>query len=235
VDIAVDPLEGTNLCATASPGAISVLAVAARGHLLNAPDTYMHKIASGPAGRGVISLSSTPARNVQSLAEAKRCKPEDLAVVVLERPRHEALVAELRATGARIVLISDGDVAPVLLACTPGSGVDLVYGTGGAPEGVLAAAAVACLGGELCAQLAFRNEDERRRARAMGIEDLDRHLGLGDLVRGDVVFVATGVTTGPLLRGIRREGDRVRASSLALDSRTRTLRRIDSELSLPAA
>ncbi len=230
VDIAVDPLEGTNLCATGSPGALAVLAVAKRGALLNAPDTYMHKIATGPEGRGVVSLSKSPKDNLRALAEAKGCRPDELTVVVLERPRHEKLIAELRAEGARLFLITDGDVAPAIATCIPESGIDMVYGTGGAPEGVLAASAMHCLGGEFKAQLAFRNEDERHRAKAMGIREPDRAMELEDLVKGDVIFVATGVTAGSLLRGVRRVRDRLHLHSLALRSSTGTIRFVESEL-----
>ncbi len=230
VDIAVDPLEGTDLCAGGWPGALAVLAVASRGDLLHCPDTYMEKIAAGPAGRGVISLDKSPTENVQDLARALGREPSGVTAVVLDRPRHEDLIAELRATGARVLLVDDGDVAPAVAAGFPDSGIDLLYGKGGAPEGVLAASALHCLGGEFQGRLAFRNDDERRRAREMGIADLDATLGLRDLVRGEVIFVATGVTSGSLLRGVRRVGDRLTTHSLALRSTTGTIRHVEGSV-----
>ena len=230
VDIAVDPLEGTNLCANGLPGALAVLAVAHRGHLLNAPDTYMSKIACGPEGRGKISLEKSPRDNLWALAAAKGRRPDELTVVVLERPRHQALIAELRAAGARILLVTDGDVAPVVATCIPKSGIDMVYGIGGAPEGVLGAAAVHCMGGEFQGRLQFRSPEERERAVGMGMRDPDQLLGVHDLVRGDVIFVATGVTTGPLLKGVRRIGTRLHLQSLALRSTTGTIRWVNTDV-----
>lgn len=230
VDIAVDPLEGTNLCADGRPGAMAVLAVAARGNLLNAPDTYMDKIATGPDGHGVVSLRKSPTANVNALAEAKGRKPSDITVVVLERDRHKELVLELRRAGARVNLISDGDVAPSVAACLPDSGIDMVYGTGGAPEGVLSASALHCLGGCFKGKLNFRNDGERERAKAMGMGDPDQFLELDDLVRGEVIFVATGVTTGPLLKGVRRIGDRLFLQSLAMRSTTSTVRWVETSV-----
>ncbi|PCC71300.1 fructose-1,6-bisphosphatase II [Nannocystis exedens] len=230
VDIAVDPLEGTNLCANGLPGAITVLAVTDRGLLLNAPDCYMMKIACGPEGRGKISLSKSPRDNLYTLAAAKGRRPDELTVVVLDRPRHENLVAELREAGARIHLITDGDVAPVVATCIPKSGIDMVYGIGGAPEGVLGAAAIHCMGGEFVGKLVFRSDDERKRAIAMGHKDPDRVFGVDDLVRGDVIFVATGVTGGPLLKGVRRIGDRMHLQSLAIRSKTGTIRWVDTSV-----
>ncbi|HEY8375578.1 MAG TPA: class II fructose-bisphosphatase [Nannocystis sp.] len=230
VDIAVDPLEGTNLCANGLPGAITVLAVADRGHLLNAPDCYMMKIACGPEGRGKISLDKRPRDNLWALAAAKGRRPDELTVVVLDRPRHQELVAELREAGARIHLITDGDVAPVVATCFPKSGIDMVYGIGGAPEGVLGAAAIHCMGGEFQGRLVFRSPEERERAIAMGHKDPDRPLGVQDLVRGDVIFVATGVTGGPLLKGVRRIGDRLYLQSLAIRAKTGTIRWVDTSV-----
>jgi fructose-1,6-bisphosphatase class II len=229
VDIAVDPLEGTSLCAQGRPGAIAVLAVAERHHLLNAPDTYMEKIATGPKGRdGVVSLRKSPTQNVCALAEAKGVSPGEITVVVLERERHEGLVLELRRAGARVFLISDGDVAPAIATCRHDSTIDMVYGSGGAPEGVLAAAALHCMGGEFLCRMKWNSPAERERAVAMGMTDPDRDMGIPDLVRGDVIFVATGVTTGPLLRGVRRSGDRLLLQSLALRSSTGTVRYVES-------
>lgn len=230
VDIAVDPLEGTNLCAHGGPGALTVMAVAPRGQLLNAPDTYMEKIATGPEGRGVVSLEKTPTENVQALADAKGCRVSELGVTVLERDRHQALIAELREAGARVFLVSDGDVAPAVATCISGSGIDMVYGTGGAPEGVLAAAALHCLGGCFKGRLRFRSDAERARAIVMGMTDPDRYLDLEDLVQGEVVFVATGVTTGPLLKGVRREGNRLHMQTLAMRSNTGTVRYVESSV-----
>ncbi len=230
VDIAVDPLEGTDLCAGGWPGAMATLAMANRGDLLHCPDTYMKKVAAGPAGRGVIALEKTPTQNVHDLADAMGRRPPDITAVVLDRPRHMELISELRGTGARVFLVDDGDVAPAVATGFSDTEVDLLYGTGGAPEGVLAASALHCLGGEFQGKLAFRNDDERRRATEMGIEDLDAILHLEDIVRGDVIFVATGVTTGPLLRGVRRDEDRLRTHSIALRSTTGTVRYVDGSV-----
>ncbi|MBK8260830.1 MAG: class II fructose-bisphosphatase [Nannocystis sp.] len=230
VDIAVDPLEGTNLCATGGPGSIAVLAVAKRGDLLAAPDTYMYKVATGPEGRGRVSLSQTPTENLRALAAAKGRRPDEMTVVVLDRPRHAGLIQELRAAGARLMLITDGDVAPAVATCIPTSGIDMVYGTGGAPEGVLSASAMVALGGEFQGQLRFRNEHERERASAMGMRDPDAVLSIGDLVRGDVIFVASGVTSGPLLKGVRRIGDHLHIHTLALRSHTGTIRFIETQV-----
>ncbi len=228
VDIAVDPLEGTNLCADGWPGALAVLAVAERGNLLNAPDSYMEKIATGPEGIGVVSLRKTPGENVQALAEVKGRKASEISVVVLERDRHRDLVKELRAVGARVHLISDGDVAPAVATCTPESGIDMVYGIGGAPEGVLAAAALHCMGGCFKGRMKWRSEAERERAIGMGMRKVDEDLELSDLVRGEVIFCATGVTSGPLVKGVRRIGDRLHLETLAMRSSTGTIRRVET-------
>lgn len=230
VDIAVDPLEGTDLCAGGWPGALAVLAAANRGDLLHCPDTYMEKIATGPAGRGVVSLDAPPEDNVRALASALGRRPSDVTVVVLDRPRHEELIRRLRGAGARVLLVDDGDVAPAVAAGFPDSGIDMLYGKGGAPEGVLAAAALHCLGGHFEGRLAFRNEAERERARGMGMADPDGLLTLSDLVRGEVIFVATGVTTGSLLRGVRRVGDRLTTHSIALRSTTGTIRYVEGSV-----
>jgi len=230
VDIAVDPLEGTNLCAEGRPGALAVLAVAGRGHLLNAPDTYMDKIATGPEGHGVVSLENSPGDNVRALAAAKGRKPSEITVVVLERDRHRDVVTELRAAGARVHLVSDGDVAPAIATCMPESGIDMVLGTGGAPEGVLAASALHCLGGCFKGRLNWRSDAERARAIEMGMKDPDQYLELEDLVRGEVIFVATGVTTGALLKGVRRVGDRMFLQTLAMRSNTGTVRWVETSV-----
>ncbi len=228
VDIAVDPLEGTNLCAHGKPGALAVLAVAHRGDLLNAPDTYMDKIAAGPAGIGVISLDKTPAQNVRDLAEAKNKRPGELVVYVLERPRHEKIIAEMREAGASVRLFTDGDVNPSVATGLPESGIDMFMGIGGAPEGVLSAAALRCLGGVFEGRLTYRNDSERQRAMAMGLTEPDRLLEHEDLVRGPCFFVASGVTDGPMLPGIRIRGARTVVSSLALRSDTGTIRRFET-------
>jgi fructose-1,6-bisphosphatase II len=238
-DIAVDPLEGTNLCAEDRPGAIAVLAVAGRGHLLHAPDMYMDKIATGPAGRGVVSLDASAADNVRALAKALDKSVDRVRVVVLARPRHDRLVAELRAVGARVMLISDGDVAPAVAAGLPDTDIDMVLGIGGAPEGVLAAAALRCLDGEFQGRLAFTEPGQRERAIAMGIADPDRRLARDEIVRGDCLFVATGVTTGPFLRGVRRVGEWFHLHSVALRSDSGTIRFVETStrarhLDLPA-
>jgi fructose-1,6-bisphosphatase II len=230
VDIAVDPLEGTNLCAEGMPGALAVLAVAERGHLLAAPDTYMEKIATGPEGHGVVSLQKTPTENVHALAEVKGCRVSDIVVVVLERDRHTELIAELRNAGARVFLITDGDVAPAIATCRPESAIDMVYGIGGAPEGVLAASALHCLGGCFKGRLRFRNDGERQRAIAMGMKDPDAYLELSDLARGEVIFCATGVTSGPLVSGVRRIGDRLHLQTVAMRASTGTVRLVESSV-----
>ncbi len=224
IDIALDPLEGTTICATGGPNALAVLAFAPKGGLLRAPDTYMDKIAVGrdlPAD--VVGLDRAPGENLQRLAEAKGCRVTDLVALVLDRPRHERLVREVREAGARIRLIRDGDVAGVIATTRPETGIDIYMGRGGAPEGVLAAAALACVGGQFQGRLAFRDEEETARARAMGIGDPSRVLRLGDLASGDLVFCATGVTDGWLLRGVRREGGRVRTESLVMTPRAVTV------------
>ena len=231
VDIAVDPLEGTNLCASGGPGAMAVLAVAKKGDLLNAPDTYMYKLATGPEGKGVVHLEMSPTENLRALAAAKRRRPDEMTVVVLDRPRHSTIIQELRDAGARIVLIQDGDVAPAVATCIPKRGVDMVIGIGGAPEGVLAASALHAMEGEFFGQLRFRSEEERQRAIDMGfLKDPDKIMEMSDLVRGDVIFVATGVTTGHLLKGVRRIGDHLHLQTMALRSQTGTIRMVETQV-----
>lgn len=208
IDIALDPLEGTTITAKAGPNALAVLAIAEEGCLLNAPDVYMDKIAIGPGyAEGTIDLNSTVTDNIKSLARAKGVQPHEIITCVLDRPRHEALIKELRALGCGIKLIPDGDVAGVIAVTDPDTTVDIYLGSGGAPEGVLAAAALRCVGGQFQGRLLFRNEDERGRARRWGIEDLDRVYHLQDLAKGDVIFAATGVTDGSLLDGVKRLGN----------------------------
>ena len=225
VDVAVDPLEGTNLVAKGLPNAIAVMAIAPRGCLLHAPDMYMEKLVTGPGGRGVLDLDAPIGENLRQLARATGRDVSELTVVVLDRPRHAELIADIRKAGARIKLISDGDVAPAVAACLPGSGVDMLAGIGGAPEGVLAAAAVRCLGGEMLARLYPEDPEDEERARRMGLQDVRRILTLDDLVRGDdVLFVATGITDGDFVQGVRYQGDFVTTESVVMRSLTGTIR-----------
>jgi len=204
IDIALDPLEGTTITAKAGPNALAVLAVAEEGGLLNAPDVYMDKLAVGPGyPDGIIDLNRTPGENVKAVADAKGVRPEDIIVCVLDRPRHADLIAELRALGCGISLIPDGDVAGVIAVTNEDTGIDLYMGTGGAPEGVLAAAALRCVGGQFKGRLLFRNEDEKARARKWGITDLNKVYDLMELAKGDCIFAATGVTDGSLLAGVK--------------------------------
>jgi len=205
IDIALDPLEGTTITAKAGPNALAVLAAAEEGCLLNAPDVYMEKLAVGPGyPDGVIDLAKSATENVRAVAAVKGCKADEINVCVLERPRHAELIAELRALGCGVVLIGDGDVAGVIAVTDPDTTIDLYMGSGGAPEGVLAAAALRCVGGQFNGRLIFRNDDEKARARKWGIADLDRIYKLDDLAKGDCIFAATGVTDGSLLQGVKR-------------------------------
>ncbi|MCS6911652.1 MAG: class II fructose-bisphosphatase [Myxococcales bacterium] len=229
VDIAVDPLEGTNLCATGAPDAISVIAMAEDGKFLNAPDTYMEKIAVGPDARGAIDLRRSPSWNLSAVAEAKRCSVEDLTVIILDRDRHQELIAEVRKAGARIRLISDGDVSAAIATTKASTGIHVLMGIGGAPEGVLAAAAIRCVGGDMQARLRYRNDEERRRAERMGIRDHDRIYKLEDLAEGQVMFAATGVTDGSFLRGVRFFGGGATTHSVVMRSKSGTIRFIEAE------
>jgi fructose-1,6-bisphosphatase II len=228
VEIAVDPLEGTNLCASGAANAIAVLAMGEKGALLRAPDTYMEKLAVGPGARGAIDLRDSPTRNLERIAKALSKPVADLTVVITDRPRHAALVAEVRASGARIKLITDGDVAGALDTAFPDTGVDVLMGTGGAPEGVIAAAGLRCLGGDMQGRLRFRNDAERERARAMGHSDLDRIFTAEELARGNVMLSATGVTHGQFLKGVRFGADGVRSHSVVMRSKTGTIRFIET-------
>ena len=227
VDIALDPLEGTTLTAKAMANALAVMAWAPAGTLLNAPDTYMDKIACGPGyAEGVIDLDATPADNVRALAKAKGVEPDQITVCVLDRPRHAEIINSLRSVGARVYLITDGDVAGVINTADPETGVDLYIGQGGAPEGVLACAALKCVGGQFQGRLVFRNNDERSRAAKWGITDLDRKYVLGEIVRADAIFAMTGVTNGALLDGVKLEGGFVHTHTLVMNSSTRTVREV---------
>ncbi len=226
VDIALDPLEGTTLTAKDMPNALAVIAMGPRGSMLHAPDVYMDKLAIGPGFKtGVVTLSMSPAERVSALAAAKGCSTEDITVCVLERPRHEDMIAELRSTGAAIRLITDGDVAGVMHCAEPAkTGIDMYMGSGGAPEGVLAAAALKCMGGQIFGKLLFRNDDERGRASKAGITNFDRVYTRDDMVTGDVIFAATGVTDGSLLPGIKREVGFVTAETILMRSKTGSVR-----------
>ena len=228
VDIALDPLEGTTLTAKDMPNALSVIAMGPRGSMLHAPDVYMEKLAIGPGfAPDTVTLAMSPSERVSALARAKGCTPSDISVCILERPRHEALIAEVRATGAAIRLITDGDVAGVMhCAESDKTGIDIYMGSGGAPEGVLAAAALKCIGGQIYGKLIFRSEDEVTRARRAGIDDLDRVYTRDDMVTADVIFAATGVTDGSILAGIKREVGFLTAETLLMRSRTVSVRRM---------
>ena len=229
VDIAVDPLEGTNLCATGSPNAIAVLAAAERGGLLHAPDIYMEKLVVGPSSKHAVSLDASVSENLSAIASCLGRRVKDLVVIVLERSRHEGLIAEIRATGARIQLIGDGDLSAGISAAVRGSGVHAVIGTGGAPEGVLVAAAMRCLNGEILARLVVDTPEKEERCRAMGITDMKRVYRSADLASGKhVVFAATGVTDGTLMKGVRFFGDGVRTSSLVMEINPHRIQFIDT-------
>ncbi|MCM2282501.1 MAG: class II fructose-bisphosphatase [Bdellovibrionaceae bacterium] len=233
VDIALDPLEGTTICATGGVGAISVIAVAERGGFLHAPDTYMEKIAVGPAAKGAIDIDASPEENVRRVAKALGKDVSEVTVVILNRPRHEELIGRVRQVGARIHLIGDGDVSAAVATSWNETGIDLLLGTGGAPEGVIAAAALRCTGGDFQGRLKFRSNEERERAKRMGVTDLDRAYRLDDLARGNVMFCATGVTAGPMLKGVRfLPGRRAHTHSVVMRSQTGTVRTIEAEHSL---
>lgn len=229
LEIAVDPLEGTNLCATGGPNSLSVMAIGEEGGLLKAPDTYMNKIAVGPEGKGVIDIRESASENLKRLSQAKKCRIQELTVIILDRPRHQELIEEVRKTGARIMLISDGDVSAAIATCNPDSGVDILLGTGGAPEGVIAAAAVKCVGGDFQGIFKFRHDEEIARARKMGITDLNKVYKLEDLVRGNVMFCATGVTDGNYLDGVKFKPWGCTTDSIVMRSQSGTIRRVKTE------
>jgi fructose-1,6-bisphosphatase II / sedoheptulose-1,7-bisphosphatase len=229
VDIALDPLEGTTITAKGGHNALAVVAMAEEGGFLNAPDVYMDKIAVGPdLPEGVVDLDNKPEVNLKNLAKAKQMDIRDLVVCILDRPRHTELIAAVRGAGSRIMLISDGDVSGVIATAQKGSGVDMYVGSGGAPEGVLAAAALRCIGGQMQGRLLFRNDDERARAKKWGVTDLNRKYAMLDLARGDVMFAATGVTDGAMLKGVRRGTTRASTHSIVMRSKTGTVRIIEA-------
>jgi fructose-1,6-bisphosphatase II / sedoheptulose-1,7-bisphosphatase len=227
IDIALDPLEGTTLTAKAMANALAVMAWAPAGTMLQAPDTYMDKIAVGPGfPKGIVDLDASPAENVKAVAKAKGVDPSDITACVLDRPRHAEIIASLRGVGARVHLITDGDVAGVINTADPDTGIDIYMGSGGAPEGVLACAALKCVGGQFQGRLLFRNADERGRAERLGITDFDKKYDLHEMVRGPAIFAATGVTKGALLEGVKIEDGFVHTHSLVMDSATGTVRQI---------
>ncbi|WP_353472740.1 class II fructose-bisphosphatase [Salipiger sp. H15] len=228
VDIALDPLEGTTLTAKDMPNALTVIAMGPRGSMLHAPDVYMDKLAIGPGfDEGVVTLDMTPSERVAALAAAKGCAQTDITVCILERPRHEEMIAEVRATGAGIRLITDGDVAGVMHCAEPQiTGIDMYMGSGGAPEGVLAAAALKCMGGQMYGRLLFRNDDERGRAAKAGITDLDKIYKRDEMVTDHVIFAATGVTNGSILSGIKRSPGWIETETILMRSKTGSVRRV---------
>jgi fructose-1,6-bisphosphatase II / sedoheptulose-1,7-bisphosphatase len=230
IDIALDPLEGTTITAKAGPNALAVLAIAESGCLLNAPDVYMDKLAVGPGyPEGTIDINRPVADNIRAIAREKGVEPNEIIACVLDRPRHETIIAELRKLGCGIKLIPDGDVAGVMATADPDTGIDVYMGSGGAPEGVLAAAALRCVGGQILGKLLFRNDDEIARARRWGIDDLDRVYSTRDMAKGDCIFAATGVTDGSLLRGVHRSKDCVTTESLVMRASSGTVRRVFTE------
>ena len=229
IDIALDPLEGTTITAKGLTNALSVIAMAERGNFLYSPDIYMDKIAiGGGLPEGIVDLDNEPQDNLKSLADAKECRVEDLVACILDRPRHNELIRKVREAGARIMLISDGDISGVIATSEEASGIDIYLGIGGAPEGVLAAAALRCIGGQMQGRLVFRNDDERERAHHCGISDFDRKYGLLDLARGNVMFAATGVTNGTMLDGVRRVSGAAKTHSLVMRSKSGTVRYIEA-------
>jgi len=230
IDIALDPLEGTTITAKAGPNALAVLAIAESGCLLNAPDVYMDKLAVGPGyPEGTIDLNKSPADNVRAIAKVKGVEANEIIACVLDRPRHDKIIAELRELGCGIKLIPDGDVAGVIATADPDTGIDVYMGSGGAPEGVLAAAALRCVGGQIQGRLLFRNDDEVGRARGWGIDDLDRIYTLKEMAKGDCIFAATGVTDGSLLQGVHRRKDCVTTESIVMRASSGTVRKVLAE------
>jgi fructose-1,6-bisphosphatase class II len=229
LEIALDPLEGTTICAMGGPNAISVMAIGEPGCLLHAPDTYMMKIACGPEGKGVIDIRQTPTENLKALADAKKCRISDLTASVLDRPRHKELIEEIRAAGARIEIIGDCDITAAIATATANSGIDILFGIGGAPEGVISAAALQCLGGEFQGILKPRNQTEIDRALKMGVDDINRVFHIHDLAKGNLMFCATGVTTGSFLDGVIFKPWGCLTHSLVMRSESGTIRNIRAE------
>lgn len=229
LDLALDPLEGTSVCARGGTNSIAVIAIAEDGKFLHAPDTYMDKIAVGGDCKGVVDLNKTPTENLKAVAKAKKKNLEDLTVIILDRPRHAELIEEVRRAGCRIWLIGDGDVSAAISTCIPDSGVDVMMGTGGAPEGVIAAAALRCVGGDFQGRLNFRNNDEIERARRMGISDTKRVYKIDELASGKVMFCATGVTWGPMLKGVTFTANGCKTQSIVMRSETGTIRHIEAD------
>ncbi|HUP57785.1 MAG TPA: class II fructose-bisphosphatase [Bdellovibrionota bacterium] len=228
LDLALDPLEGTTICARGGNNALSVIAIAEAGNFLHAPDCYMQKIAVGPDAVGVIDLEASPSENLKAIAKAKKRYVEDLTVIILDRPRHADLISEVRKAGARIWLIGDGDVSAAIATCKPESGVDVLMGIGGAPEGVIAAAALRCVGGDFQGKLVFNKDTDRERATKMGVKNLDQVFRINDLARGNVMFCATGVTQGTFLDGVRFISGGATTHSVVMRSETGTIRYIQS-------
>ena len=229
LDLALDPLEGTSICARGETNSLAVIAIAEEGKFLHAPDTYMEKIAVGPDAKGAIDIRASATENLKNIAQAKKCEIEDLTVIILDRPRHVDLISEVRQAGARIWLIGDGDVSAAIATCKKESGVNVLMGTGGAPEGVIAAAALRCMGGDFQARLVFRTDSERERAKKMGITDYNRVYGIHDLAAGNVMFCATGVTQGTFLDGVRFFRGGASTQSVVMRSESGTVRFIDAE------
>ena len=229
LEIALDPLEGTTVCAHGQYNSISVMAISEKGGLLNAPDTYMQKIAVGAEGKGAIDIQDSPTENLKRLAEMKKCRVNDLTAIILDRPRHTDLIAEVRDAGARIHLIGDGDVAAALACCDPNSGIDILMGIGGAPEGVIAAAAMRCMGGDFQGVLRPRNNEEVERAKRMGIPDINKVFQLEELAKGHVMFCATGVTNGSFLDGVKFKNWGAKTHSMVMRSQSGTVRHIRAD------
>lgn len=229
LEIALDPLEGTTICAIGGFNSISVMAIGEKGNLLHAPDTYMRKIAVGPEARGIIDITRSATENIKRIADAKKCRIQDLTAVVLDRPRHMELITELRQTGCRINLIGDGDVSAAIATCLPDSGIDVLFGIGGAPEGVIAAAALRCLGGDFQGILHPRNEEEVMRAKKMGVDDINKVFQIEELASGNVMFCATGVTDGSLLEGVKFKKWGAITQSIVMRSESGTIRHIRGE------
>ncbi len=229
LEIALDPLEGTTICATGGANSISVMAIGEKGCLLNAPDIYMNKLAVGPIGVGVVDIRNTPTENLTKLAAKKGCEIMDLTVVILDRPRHKELIAEVRNAGARIYLIGDGDVSAAIATTMPETGIDLMLGVGGAPEGVIAAAAMRCIKGDFQGMLVPRNDEDIARAARMGIPDINKIYSIEELAKGDVMFVATGVTDGSLLKGVKFKPWGATTHSISMRSASGTVRHIHAE------